>query len=140
MKTDFKRYNVTPFSTVREMMDIAVKEDGNTVAFRYRTPGDQTTIIDVTYSEFNEQTEKLGSALSARGFGKSFVACIGPNSFNWIVAYITAMKGAGVLFRSTVTSPKATFSISSAKADPRCFSSRRCTKSSSREKKNNFRA
>lgn len=96
MKTDFKRYDVTPFSSVREMMDIAVKEDGNTVAFRYRTPGDQTTIIDVTYSEFNEQTEKLGAALSARGFGKSFVACIGPNSFNWIVAYITAMKGAGV--------------------------------------------
>lgn len=96
MKTDFKRYDVTPFSSVREMMDIAVKEDGNTIAFRYRTPGDQNTIIDVTYSEFNELTEKLGAALTARGFGRSFIACIGPNSFNWLVTYITAMKGAGV--------------------------------------------
>lgn len=96
MKTDFKRYDVTPFSSVREMMEIAVKEDAQTIAFRYRIPGDQNTIIDVTYNEFNELTENLGAALTARGFGKSFVACIGPNSFNWLVTYITAMKGAGV--------------------------------------------
>ncbi|HOJ49104.1 MAG TPA: AMP-binding protein [Bacillota bacterium] len=87
-------YEVTKFSSIREMLEIARKEAGNDIAFKYKN-GDGA-IVGVTYNEFVEQTEQLGAALTELGFGSSHIACIGPNSYKWVVTYLTVLKSAGV--------------------------------------------
>lgn len=86
-------YEVTKFNSIREMLDIAKREAGNNIAFKYKT-GEK--VVSVTYNEFVEQTEQLGAAITELGFGGSHIACIGPNSYKWVVTYLTVLKSADV--------------------------------------------
>jgi len=86
-------YEVQKFDSIREMMDLAVAQAGNDIAFKYKIDED---VNCVTYNEFNDQTEALGAALTEAGFGSSHIACIGDNCYKWVVSYITVLKSAGV--------------------------------------------
>jgi len=86
-------YEVTKFNSIRDMLDIAKNEAGGQIAFKYKN-GEE--VIHVTYDEFIGQTEILGAALTDAGFGESHIACIGKNSYKWIVSYLTVLKSAGV--------------------------------------------
>ena len=88
------RYVVQKISGLREMNTLARNESPDVVAYRYRD--DAGEIIDVTYSQFYDITENLGASLTERGFGSAHMACIGENSFPWIVTYFTVLKSAGV--------------------------------------------
>ena len=89
-------YEVTKFNTIREMIDIAVREAGDKIAFEYK---DEKTkeIIKVTYKDFQEDINSLGTALSTIDLLNSHIAVIGENSYNWITVYLTAIQGSGVL-------------------------------------------
>jgi len=88
-------YKPVPFHSIREMLDLGVADCPDRDAYQY-TVGDSDEIIHVTYSQFNEITENLGAALTELGFGSSHIACLSENSFDWICAYITVLKSAGV--------------------------------------------
>lgn len=88
-----KFYQVEPFDSIREMLEKAVREAGWKTAFRYKS-GDK--VVRVTYREFVEQTEELGAALDAAGFGSSTIACIGENSYPWVLTYLTVLQSDGV--------------------------------------------
>ncbi len=92
-KRIYPYYEVTKFNSIKEMLDMAVKEAGDQVAFKYK---EDKGIISVTYSEFVQEVIWLGSALTQLGYGDKHIACIGPNSYKWIVTYLTALKSAGV--------------------------------------------
>lgn len=87
-------YIVPKFSSIKEMVKMARDEAGAWDAYQYKLS--ETEIRHVTYNEFYETTENLGSALCELGFGSSHIACIGENSYNWIVSYVTVLKSAGV--------------------------------------------
>ncbi len=87
-------YNVKHFSSIREMLDMAVAENGNDIAYIYRdTKGED---VNVTFSEFNNVTENLGAALCSLGLGHSHIANVSENSYKWICIYLTVLKTAGV--------------------------------------------
>ena len=88
------QYKVTPFSSIREMLDMAVAENGNDIAYIYRDKKGED--VSVTYKEFNEVTENLGAALCSLGLGKSHIANVSENSYKWICIYLTVLKTAGV--------------------------------------------
>ena len=90
---NFSYYNVTKFDTIKEMLDIAVKEAGDRIAFKYKSDGG---IVEVTYADFTRQISWLGSALTEMGFGDRHIACIGSNSYKWVLSYLTVLKSAGV--------------------------------------------
>jgi len=92
-KPDYPYYEVEKFNSIKELLDIAVKEAGDTAAFKYKENGG---IVEVTYSEFVSEVNALGSALTEFGFGSKHIACIGINSYKWIVTYLTVLKSAGV--------------------------------------------
>lgn len=92
-KRTYPYYDVTKFNSIKEMLDIAVKEAGSQIAFKYKEGKD---IVSVTYSEFVQEVVWLGSALTQMGYGDKHIACIGPNSYKWIVTYLTVLKSAGV--------------------------------------------
>lgn len=92
-KKSFSYYQVTKFNSIREMLNLAVKEAGGKIAFKYKEKG---KIAEVTYSDFVQQVDWLGSELTKRGFSDKHIACIGSNSYKWILTYLTVLKSAGV--------------------------------------------
>lgn len=89
-----KYYTPVPFSSIREMTELAVKEAGDKAAYQFRISGDE--IKSVSYKEFYDITENLGAALCSLGYKDAHIACMGENSFDWICAFVTVLKGSGV--------------------------------------------
>jgi long-chain acyl-CoA synthetase len=92
-KPNYSYYKVTKFGSIKEMLDIAVREAGDQIAFKYKENGQ---IAEVTYSDFVQQVTWLGSALTEIGFSDKHIACIGSNSYKWVLTYLTVLKSAGV--------------------------------------------
>ena len=95
MKLENLNYNeVTKIDTIKELMDLAVKEAGDNIAFKYK---EGKEVKAITYKEFQNDTYYLGTALSTIDMLDKHVAVIGENSYNWITVYLTVLKGNGVL-------------------------------------------
>jgi len=94
MGNKIKFNEVTKIKSIKEMLELAVKEDGDKLAFRYR---EEDKIVDVTYKEFQNDTLALGTALLDKGFTKNHIAVIGDNSYNWITVYLTVLKSSSVI-------------------------------------------
>ncbi len=87
-------YNyVRPFSTIQEMLTIARDTNPDREAILYKEKGQQKS---VTFREFKDMTIFLGTALKEMGLEQSHVACIGENSFYWILSYLTVLGSKGV--------------------------------------------
>jgi len=89
-------YTGTAFSSIRECLDRAVADCPDRDAYQFRLKSGSDEIAHITYRQFYDINEDLGAALTARGFGRSHIACMGENSFKWICVYITVLKSAGV--------------------------------------------
>lgn len=89
-----KKKIIKEFSTIKEMMKLALEDAGDKIAYKYKTPDKE--IISVTFRKFYSDVEALGAFLTSLGFGEAHIACVGENSYRWIVTYLTALKSAGV--------------------------------------------
>ena len=76
MKKD--KYVPQKFSSIREMMELARKEAGNKIAFKYK--GEDDAIISISYARFYNKPQWLGAALCDLGFGSAHISCVGENS------------------------------------------------------------
>jgi len=85
---------VTKISSIKEMLELAVKEAGDKVAFKYKKNDE---IVDVTYNEFQNDTFALGTALLEKGCEKTHIAVIGDNSYDYVSVYLTVLKSSGVI-------------------------------------------
>ncbi|MBQ7699725.1 MAG: AMP-binding protein [Clostridia bacterium] len=94
MNKNYPLYNVVKFYDFKEMMDIAVRDDADKTALKYKSKG---TVKEITYKELEEKTDKLGTALSELGFSDCKFAVLSENSHKWIITFITVLKGAGVI-------------------------------------------
>ena len=90
---NYDYYKVQPFSTIREMITLAVTESGEKVGFKYR---DKENVTEITYSEFGNHTTYVGTALKAMGVGGDHIAITSENRYEYIVAYLTLIMGEGV--------------------------------------------
>ena len=88
--------NVTKVSSIKEMLDLAVKEAGDKNAFEYRDEVNHDKIIEVTYKKFVKDTDELGTALASLGMADKHIAMIGENSYKWLTVYLTVLKSTGV--------------------------------------------
>lgn len=87
-------YEVNKAKSVKELLERAVEEEGERIAFRYKK-GKQ--VVDVTYREFQADTLGLGAALQELKVADKHIAVIGDNSYEWLTVYITVLKSKGVL-------------------------------------------
>ncbi len=92
-KINYPLYEVQPFSSIKEMIELAVHDAGDKIAYKFKV-GDE--VREVTFSEFFETIKKLGAFLHENSEDKRHVACIGKNSYDWITAYITTLRSNGV--------------------------------------------
>ena len=88
-----KIYDVKEVKSIKDMMEQALKECPDKIAYRYRNDG---KIVDVSFKDFYNLTINLGSALHSIGAENKHIACIGDNSFDWITVYFTILKSDNV--------------------------------------------
>lgn len=91
-----KLNEVTKVNSIKEMLNLAVKESGDKIAFQFKDENDKEKIVKVTYKEFVEDTEALGTALSSIDMHDKHIAIIGENSYKWLTVYLTVLKSTGV--------------------------------------------
>lgn len=94
---NYKYNEAVKIDTVKEILDLAVKEAGDKIAFEYRNPLNKEEIIKVTYQEFQKDTYSLGTALSNINMNETHIAVIGDNSYEWLTVYLTVLKSNSVL-------------------------------------------
>ncbi len=95
MDTAVKYNKVQPIDSMRDMMLKCVAAMGDKTLFKYKRDG---AVVDVSAKEFYSQTVDLGNALAKRGFVKGcHIACIGANSYNWLVVYLSTLCGQNVV-------------------------------------------
>ena len=88
-------YEPTKIETIKDIIDIAVKEAGDNNAFEFKD-NKTNDIVKVTYNEFKKDIDYLGTALSTINMDDKHIAVIGENSYNWITVYLTAIQSNGV--------------------------------------------
>lgn len=92
-KNNYPLYDVEPVSSIREMMELAVKEAGDEIAYKFKSDNE---VKEISFSEFVNTVSELGAFLYFNELADKHIACIGTNSYNWIVAYLTALRSSGV--------------------------------------------
>ncbi len=83
--------------TIKELMELSVKDSANKTAFEYRDEKDKEKVVKVTYEEFQNDTFYLGTALSNINMASSHIAVIGDNSYKYLTVYLTVLKSDGVI-------------------------------------------
>lgn len=92
-KRDYYRNDVEKVTSIREMIELAVFEAGDKIAYKYKE-GDG--IAEVTYAQFAHKIACLGAFLNSLDLDSHTVSCIGPNSFPWMLTYFTMLRSCGV--------------------------------------------
>ena len=82
-------YDVQPLSSLRELIELAKNESGDTVAYKFKNADKE--VESVTYREFYEDVYSLGTALADLGISKAHIACMAENSYKWINTYLTVL-------------------------------------------------
>lgn len=92
-KKEFEYLNPTKFNSIKELLEIAEKEAGDKIAFKYRVSGD--AVESVTYRDFIRRTRAIGSQLRKMGFADKHIALTGENSYKWITVYLAVINSPG---------------------------------------------
>ena len=97
----FRLNEVTKVTSIKEMLKLAVKEDGDKIAFKYKGKDDR--IVQVIYKQFVRDTEELGTALASIGMHDKHIAMIGENSTSVSLCFKTFIISLHVSSLSTGT-------------------------------------
>jgi len=88
---------VIKIDTIKELMELSVKDSADKTAFEFRDEKDKEKIVKVTYDEFQNDTFYLGTALSSINMISNHIAVIGDNSYKYLTVYLTVLKSDGVI-------------------------------------------
>ena len=85
------------FQNVKEIMKYAVDQYPECVAFTLKNKTENDVKYKkITYSDFYEEMNALGTAMLNLGLKDKRVAIIGKNRYEWILSYISVLNGVGV--------------------------------------------
>ncbi|MBQ3145031.1 MAG: AMP-binding protein [Clostridia bacterium] len=97
MKRYNKIYDAKTFKNVREVLDNAVELYPDNKAFIIKEKkGKDIEYKNITYKEFKEQINSLGTALIDLGLKDKRVAIISKNRYEWALTYFTVLNGVGI--------------------------------------------
>ena len=97
MKTYNKIYDAKTFKNIREILNNSVELYPENNAFIIKEKkGKDVNYKNITYKEFKNQMNYLGTALIDLGLKDKRVAIISKNRYEWALTYFTVMNGVGV--------------------------------------------
>jgi len=72
-----------------------IKNYGERTAFRFKSGKDN--LRDVSYNEFTDVIQALGTALISKGLKGKHIAVLSENRYEWIVSYLAVAGGTGTI-------------------------------------------
>ena len=84
------------FQDLKEIMDFVADKYGDNIGFIYKN-ADRTSKTEITYRKFREDLDALGAYLISRGLKGKRIVVIGPNSYQWLVAYYAVVINVGTV-------------------------------------------
>ena len=88
-------YSITPFSTIRELIDVAAEKYQDASAYSWQTKDKQKT--ERTYLQTQQDIRIACYQLSQHVKVYGHVAILGENSYNWIIGYMAIVYGGRVI-------------------------------------------
>ena len=99
MKRLYPKQKYDKFASIRDMLDFAAEKYGDKVQYRYFTKG--TEIGEMTFRQFREAVDRVGTALAARGLRGATVAILAESRPEWMVSFCAVVCGGGMVVSST---------------------------------------
>lgn len=93
---NYPLYEVSPLTDFKDMLRQAVENDGEKIAIKYFRDYASKDVRSVTYNEFKNESEQLGTGLASLGITADHVAMISENRYEWILTYVTILNTEGV--------------------------------------------
>ena len=91
-------YEATEFETIRDVIRNAVKKYPENNAFILKNKKDKDVEYKkITYKQFGEDIDSLGTELVNLGLKGKRIAIIGKNRYEWIVSYLATVNGTGIV-------------------------------------------
>ena len=84
------------FQDLKEIMDFVADKYGDNIGFIYKN-ADRTSKTEITYRKFREDLDALGAYLISKGLKGKRIVVIGPNSYQWLVAYYAVVINVGTV-------------------------------------------
>ena len=98
MDSKNKIYDVKEFKNIREIINNSIEKYPENKAFIIKNKDkNKDKYTNVTYREFGEQINALGSALINKGLKNKHIAVISPNRYEWALTYYAVLNGTGIL-------------------------------------------
>ena len=95
MKKEKKEF--IDFMNVKEIIKYSTENYSECTAFTIKNKAGKTIEYKkITYKEFNEDINGLGTALLGLGLEGKRIAIIGKNRYEWILSYVATLNGVGV--------------------------------------------
>ncbi len=93
-KKNYPYYKVRTCESIREMIDSSERIYKDKKAFRFTVNGKDAS---VSYTEFKDTVDALGTAIYSLGFGKAHIAIVAENCYKWVLSYVAALMTEGVV-------------------------------------------
>ena len=94
MKKDETFFEYPVFDNVRDVIYYSVNNYPNNTAFKLKHKnGEEVTYQNITYSEFLEEVNSLGTGLFNLGLQGKRVAIISKNRYEWVLSFIALLLG-----------------------------------------------
>lgn len=98
MKKEIVLYPIKELKDLREMLVNAVKNYPNHKAFIIKNKEqEKVTYTDITYKQFQEEINALGTALIDLGLKGKRIAIISSNRYEWALSYLATVNGVGIV-------------------------------------------
>jgi len=81
-------------TNLKALLEQSVRLFGNKNAFHLKI--DDETYKDITYTDFKNDIDALGTVLINMGLKNKFIAVIGENRYEWCLSYLAVANGTGV--------------------------------------------
>lgn len=98
MDSKNKIYDVKEFKNIREIINNSIEKYPENKAFIIKNKDkNKEKYTNITYREFGEQINALGSDLINKGLKNKHIAVISPNRYEWALTYYAVLNGTGIL-------------------------------------------
>lgn len=98
MKIKNDVYKTDSYDNLRDMINKTTEKFSDKTAFIVKTKNEnKISYRDVTFKEYKEDINALGTALISLGLKNARVVVISPNRYEWCVTYMAVVNGVGVI-------------------------------------------
>lgn len=84
------------FTDLKDMLNKSVEKFGNKPAYVFKTE-ELGKFKEITYKEFKDDVDALGTSLINLGLKDKKIAVIGENRYEWGVSYLAVTNGTGII-------------------------------------------